>query len=85
MSFFFGGAKNSPAKEPATSAAPVPTPRSPVHQAKMDDDPTRFFRKEAIPLVEVDEESKFSVNEGARQILEGLRGKVCVVSIAGLY
>lgn len=30
------------------------------------------FRKEPIPLVEVDEDSKFSVNPEAREILEGL-------------
>ena len=73
------------------------------------------FRKAPIPLVEVDDDSKFSVNPEAREILEGLRvssasgfrglcarlsslrgektvararrrrGKICVVSVAGLY
>ncbi|KAJ8600136.1 hypothetical protein CTAYLR_003481 [Chrysophaeum taylorii] len=43
------------------------------------------FRKAAVPLVEVDDESKFSVNPEARSILESLKGKICVVSVAGLY
>ncbi|KAJ1449469.1 guanylate-binding protein [Pelagophyceae sp. CCMP2097] len=43
------------------------------------------FRKEPIPLVEVDDESKFSVNPLAREILSELDGKVCIVSVAGLY
>jgi len=46
---------------------------------------TSGFRAAAVPLVEVDDESKFHVNPEAREILGPLRGKVCVVSVAGLY
>jgi len=43
------------------------------------------FRAEAIPLVEVDDDSKFHLNTEAREILGSLHGKICVVSVAGLY
>ncbi|KAH8055083.1 GTPase [Aureococcus anophagefferens] len=64
------------ASAPATPSGASPAPSGPA-AAK--------FRKAPIPLVEVDDDSKFSVNPEAREILEGLRGKVCVVSVAGLY
>uniref|UniRef100_A0A6S8AHR4 GB1/RHD3-type G domain-containing protein n=1 Tax=Aureoumbra lagunensis TaxID=44058 RepID=A0A6S8AHR4_9STRA len=43
------------------------------------------FRKEAIPLVEVDDEGKFRIGDEAREILSSLTGKICVISVAGLY
>ena len=43
------------------------------------------FRAEAIPLVQVDDDSKFHVNPEAREIIGNLRGKLCIVSVAGLY
>ena len=42
------------------------------------------FRRAPVPLVEVDDDSKFSVNSEAREILQELEGKICVVSVAGL-
>ena len=43
------------------------------------------FEERAIPFIEVDEASKFSVSDEARRILGQLEGKICVISVAGLY
>ena len=43
------------------------------------------FEERAIPFIEVDEASKFTVSDEARRILGQLEGKICVISVAGLY
>ncbi|KAH8071838.1 GTPase [Aureococcus anophagefferens] len=78
-----GGSAPAPAS-PAPTPAPAPSAPSGASPAPSGPAAAKF-RKAPIPLVEVDDDSKFSVNPEAREILEGLRGKVCVVSVAGLY
>eukprot|EP00635_Sarcinochrysidales_sp_CCMP3193_P013605 CAMPEP_0118914912 /NCGR_PEP_ID=MMETSP1166-20130328/15197_1 /TAXON_ID=1104430 /ORGANISM="Chrysoreinhardia sp, Strain CCMP3193" /LENGTH=1170 /DNA_ID=CAMNT_0006854545 /DNA_START=197 /DNA_END=3709 /DNA_ORIENTATION=- len=43
------------------------------------------FRSQPIPLVEVGDDSKFHVNPEAWSIIGNLRGKICVITVAGLY
>ena len=38
-----------------------------------------------LPLVEVDANDHFIVNENALEMLREIKGKICIIAMAGLY
>jgi hypothetical protein len=46
---------------------------------------TTLYTNEPIPLIEIGENDEFSVNSHALSILRGIKEKICVIAVAGLY
>lgn len=88
--FGFGGSNNTNKNAPESTLKVVsPEPGLNSEKTRQNNiakgSETSKFRKAPIPLIEVDDDSHFHLNPEAGDILQGLRGKICVVSVAGMY